>query len=157
LVSTRKESGMQETTRAGEAAVEVTGDASGFAQQIAIGSHRITADEPVAVGGTATGPTPYQLLLAALGSCTSMTVAMYARRKAWPLTSVSVTLSHEKSHAADCANCESGGAQLDLIDRRLALEGPLSDEQRERLLDIANRCPVHRTLASQMKIVTRLV
>jgi putative redox protein len=147
---------MQETTRTPETSVEVSGDARGFAQQIVIGSHRITADEPVAVGGTATGPTPYQLLLAALGSCTSMTVAMYARRKQWPLTSVSVSLSQEKSHAADCANCENAEAQLDRIDRRLTLEGTLSDEQRQRLLDIANRCPVHRTLASQMNIVTRL-
>jgi len=136
--------------------VIVHGSAAGFGQVIAVGSHRLTADEPSHVGGSDTGPTPYDLLLAALGSCTSMTVALYARRKGWPLEAVTVRLRHAKIHAADCEACETKEGQLDRIERAVELTGVLSDDQRARLLDIANRCPVHRTLMSDIHVETRL-
>jgi uncharacterized OsmC-like protein len=130
---------------------------AGFAQEIIVGSHRLTADEPVAAGGADSGPSPYDLLLAALGSCTSMTVAMYARRKAWPLESVTVRLRHSRIHAVDCAECETKEGMLDRIERDLQLAGTLTEEQRAKLLEIANKCPVHRTLVSEIDIRTRLV
>jgi putative redox protein len=136
--------------------VVVEGSARGFAQQIAVGGHRLVADEPLAVGGTDTGPGPYDLLLAALGACTSMTVALYARRKQWPLESVRVRLRHSRIHASDCAECETKVGMLDRIERDLELVGPLDPEQRVRLLEIANKCPVHRTLTSEINIQTRL-
>lgn len=136
--------------------VIVHGDAKGFAQQISVGEHRLTADEPIAEGGTDTGPNPYDLLLSALGACTSMTIALYTRRKQWPLDSVTVALSHAKIHAEDCADCETREGLLDSIDRVITLEGNLTPEQRERLLAIANKCPVHRTLTSEIKVRTRL-
>lgn len=139
-----------------EKTVVVSGSAAGFAQEVTVGRHALTADEPASAGGTDTGPDPYGLLLAALGSCTSMTVALYARRKQWPLTSVTVRLRHGRIHAADCSTCETREGQLDHIERELTLVGPLSDEQRARLLDIANKCPVHRTLTSEISIETRL-
>ena len=110
------------------------------------------SDEPLEVGGTDTGPSPYDLLLAALGSCTSMTVAMYARRKAWPLQDVEVRLKHSRIHAADCADCDTKDGMLDNIQREIILNGPLTQEQRVRLLEIANKCPVHQTLSSKIKI-----
>jgi uncharacterized OsmC-like protein len=136
--------------------VIVRGDAAGFAQDISVGAHRLLSDEPVAFGGTDTGPGPYDLLLAALGSCTSMTIAMYARRKKWPLESVRVALRHDKIHAADCADCETREGKLDRIQREIELAGALDDEQRARLLEIANKCPVHRTLRSEIFIETSL-
>ena len=136
--------------------VTVHGKAAGFAQEVSVGPHRLSADEPIAVGGTDTGPGPYDLLLAALGSCTSMTVALYARHKQWPLEAVTVRLRHSKIHAADCASCETKEGKLDHIERDLELVGALSPEQRARLLDIANKCPVHRTLTSEIDIQTRL-
>jgi len=138
-------------------AVIVTGDAAGFAQRIIVGRHQLQADEPLSASGTDTGPNPYDLLLAALGSCTSMTVALYARRKRWPLTSVTVTLRHAKIHAADCESCETKEGRLDHIDCDIALDGSLEQEQRARLLEIANKCPVHRTLTSEIDIQSRLV
>jgi uncharacterized OsmC-like protein len=137
--------------------VTVRGDAAGFAQDITVGRHRLIADEPTSAGGTDTGPDPYGLLLSALGSCTSMTVALYARRKQWPLQAVTVRLRHSKVHAADCAACETKEGMLDHIARDIELAGPLDQEQRARLLAIADRCPVHRTLASEIHIQTRLV
>ncbi len=137
--------------------VVVRGSTAGFAQEITAGRHRLSSDEPVAVGGTDTGPNPYDLLLSALGSCTSMTIALYARRKQWPLEAVSVRLRHSKIHAADCESCETKEGMLDRIERDVELHGALSDEQRARLLDIANKCPVHRTLTSEIDIRTRLV
>lgn len=136
--------------------VTVHGGPVGFAQEIAVGRHRLSGDEPISDGGTDTGPNPYDLLLAALGSCTSMTVTMYARRKQWPLEAVTVRLRHSKIHAADCESCETREGPLDHIDRDLELVGPLSEEQRARLLEIANKCPVHRTLTSEIDIQTRL-
>ena len=140
----------------GEGEVIVRGDATGFVQEIASGRHRLTADEPVAVGGTNAGPTPYDLLLAALGSCTSMTVAMYARRKKWPLESVTVRLRHSRVHATDCAECETKDGHIDRIDREIEVTGDLSEEQRRRLVEIAEKCPVHRTLKSEIMIRTRI-
>jgi uncharacterized OsmC-like protein len=136
--------------------VVVSGATAGFAQEIEAGRHRIASDEPATAGGTDSGPSPYELLLAALGSCTSMTVAMYARRKGWPLERVVVRLQHARIHAEDCAECETKEGMLDRIEREVSLTGPLSAEQRERLLEIANRCPVHRTLTSEIDIRTRL-
>ena len=138
--------------------VIVSGSADGLAQQISAGRHRLLADEPTSAGGTDTGPNPYDLLLAALGSCTSMTLALYARRKQWPLTAVTVKLWHSKIHADDCVSCETkDDVRLDRIDREVELMGPLSDDQRARLLQMANKCPVHRTLTSKIDIQTRLV
>jgi uncharacterized OsmC-like protein len=140
-----------------EGVVIIRGDATGFAQEIIAGAHQFVCDEPTSVGGTDRGPTPYDLLLAGLGSCTSMTIAMYARRKQWALERVTVRLRHSRIHAEDCADCETRPAKLTLIERDIELDGVLDDEQRARLLAIANRCPVHLTLASEMEIRTRLV
>jgi putative redox protein len=136
--------------------VTVRGAASGFAQEITAGAHHLRSDEPAVAGGTDSGPTPYDLLLAALGSCTSMTVAMYARRKDWPLERVTIHLRHSRVHATDCATCGTEQAKITLIEREIELEGPLGEEQRERLLAIADRCPVHQTLTSTIEIRTRL-
>jgi putative redox protein len=137
--------------------VTVRGQADALAQEIVVGRHRLSADEPTSLGGTDTGPNPYDLLLAALGSCKSITVTMYARRKKWPLESVTVRLRHEKVHANDCESCESKDVLLDRIECDLEFSGSLTTEQRTRLLEIANRCPVHRTLTSEIDIRTRLV
>jgi putative redox protein len=128
---------------------------SKFQQTISIGPHRLTADEPVAAGGEDSGPGPYDFLLAGLGACTSMTMRLYADRKALPLERVTVTLRHSKIHAEDCAECETKAGMLDQIDRVIAIEGDLNDDQRKRLMEIADKCPVHRTLTSEIRIVTR--
>lgn len=125
-----------------------------LAHRIRAGHHHLRADEPRNVGGTDTGPTPYDLLLAALGACTSMTLRLYADRKGWPLHDVRVELRHDKIHAEDCANCETQVGRVDRIQRIVHLEGPLDDEQRKRLLEIADRCPVHRTLESEVVVET---
>ncbi|MBG6214820.1 MAG: bifunctional alpha/beta hydrolase/OsmC family protein [Cryobacterium sp.] len=124
-----------------------------FAQNITIGQHRLTADEPEPIG-TNTGPSPYDLLLAGLGACTSMTVRMYAERKKWPLEKVTVMLRHSRIHAQDCADCESETGQVDRIERVIRLDGDLDDSQRQRLREIAEKCPVHRTLHSEVIIDT---
>jgi putative redox protein len=126
-----------------------------YTQQITARRHRLVADEPQPIGADA-GPTPYDLLLAALGACTSMTVRMYANRKGWPLERVRVTLRHSRIHAEDCAECETTIGWIDHIDRDIELTGNLDDTQRERLLHIANRCPVHQTLTSEVHIATSL-
>jgi len=126
-----------------------------FSQLIIAGRHRFRADEPVAAGGDDSGPSPYELLLAGLGACTSMTLRMYAAQKQWPLERVTVDLRHEKIHAADCAECETREGRIDRIERTISIEGPLEPAQRARLLEIADRCPVHRTLHSQVRIVTK--
>jgi uncharacterized OsmC-like protein len=135
--------------------VIVHGSATGFAQEIVVRSHHLKSDEPLSAGGTDTGPGPYELLLAALGSCTSMTVAMYARRKGWALESVTVRLRHNKIYAEDCADCETRAGMLDHVERDIRLSGSLSGEQRAKLLEIADKCPVHRTLTSEIVIKTR--
>lgn len=128
-----------------------------FAQVIRVADrHALLADEPIGIGDD-TGPAPYDLLLAALGACTSMTIRMYADRKKWPLEDVAVRLSHAKVHADDCAACESDSGKVDVIERELVIEGPLDDEQRARLLEIADRCPVHRSLHDETHISTVLV
>jgi putative redox protein len=137
------------------ATVVVRGGALGFAQEIEAGPHHLRADEPMSAGGADGGPSPYDLLLAALGACTSMTIAMYARRQHWPLETVEVRLQHSKIHAADCETCDTREGKLDQIDREIVLTGPLTDEQRRRLVAIAERCPVHRTLTSEISIRTR--
>ncbi len=127
-----------------------------FQQDVLNGPHRMLADEPPSVGGTNTGPTPYGYLLAGLGACSSMTVRMYADRKKWPLERVSVSLHHDKIHATDCEECETREGKIDTIEREIELTGPLDAEQRARLLEIADKCPVHRTLHSEVQIVSRL-
>jgi uncharacterized OsmC-like protein len=137
--------------------VIVRGNAAGFAQEIEIGPHRLKGDEPVASGGTDTGPTPYDFLLAALGTCTSMTISFYARRKSWPLEKVTVSLHHSKIHATDCAECETKVGKIDRIEREVELTGTLTPEQRTKLMEMADRCPVHQTLTSEINIRTRAV
>jgi putative redox protein len=140
-----------------EPSVVVRGDGVSYAQNIVAGSHRLIADEPIAAGGTNSGPTPYDLLLAALGACTSMTVGMYARRKNWPLQGVVVRLRHARIHAEDCATCETKDGFLDRIECELELAGELSTEQRSKLLEISEKCPVHRTLQSRIEIRSSLL
>jgi len=137
--------------------VIVHGKSRGFAQEITLGPHRLSADEPTELGGTDTGPNPYDLLLSALGACTSMTISMYARRKRWPLEDVTVTLRHEKIYPVDCEHCETREGRIDRVERDVKLHGNLDDEQRARLLDIANKCPVHRSLKAEIDVLTRLV
>ena len=127
-----------------------------FAQSIQAGRHRLQADEPASVGGSDSGPNPYDFLLAALGACTSMTLRMYAAQKQWPLERVTVDLRHDKLHAADCADCETREGKVDAIGRTITLQGKLDDAQRQRLLEIADRCPVHRTLEGEIRISTAL-
>jgi uncharacterized OsmC-like protein len=125
-----------------------------FQQEITAGAHRFLADEPVDAGGADSGPNPYDLLLAALGACTAMTLRLYAERKALPLERVTVRLRHSKVHAADCATCESREGKIDRIEREIAIEGALDAEARARLIEIADKCPIHRTLTSEIDIVT---
>lgn len=127
-----------------------------FTQTISAGKHRLRADEPAAAGGNDSGPSPYDLLLAALGACTSMTIRMYADLKQLPLEHVTVRLGHDKIHAQDCAECETREGKIDRIEREIELAGALDDAQRAKLLEIANKCPVHRTLHSEVWIPTRL-
>jgi uncharacterized OsmC-like protein len=127
-----------------------------FTEHLLDGRHRLLADEPVAAGGNDRGPGPYELLLMSLGACTTMTLRLYAERKRWPLQRVSVELRHDKIHAEDCADCETKQGMLDRIERVIALEGALDAAQRQRLMEIADMCPVHRTLTSEIKIETRM-
>jgi len=137
--------------------VIVHGTAAGFAQEIEIGSHELYADEPVSFGGTESGPSPYDLLLAALGSCTSMTIGFYARKRSWPLEKIIVSLRHSRIHAADCEDCETKEGKIDRIDLDIQLTGSLTDEQRAKLIEVAGKCPVHQTLTSEINIKTRVV
>ena len=151
------EGGAEEVSPEGE--VIVAGGAERLAQTIVAGRHRLLVDEPESVpGGGGSGPTPYDLLLAALGACTSMTLALYARQKGLPFAGARVRLRHSRIHAADCLECQIKEGKLSRIEREIEiLGGPFTDEQRARLLEIANRCPVHRTLTSEIDIPTRLV
>ena len=125
-------------------------------QRIESGRHVLVSDEPREAGGSDAGPDPYAPLLAALGSCTSMPLRLYADRKKGPLEGIVVRLSHERSYARDCEDCETGDVRIDRIVRSISLSGPLSEEQRRRLIEIAERCPVHRSMLGPKEIVTRL-
>ena len=139
----------------GEVVVAEAGEGR-FTQIVKSGQHRLIADEPTSVGGDDKGPGPYDYVLAGLGACTSMTVRMYAERKGWPLERVIVGLDHRKIHAEDCADCETKAGKLDEIERTLVFEGDLDPDQRARLLEIADKCPVHRTLTHEIKIRSTL-
>lgn len=136
--------------------VTVRTPAGGFRSDMFANGHALVADEPEAFGGTNQGPSPYDYLQAALGACTGMTVQMYAGRKKWPLDEVVVRLRHAKNHAQDCENCEEPGQKIDHFERELELVGELSPEQRQRLLEIAEKCPVHKTLLGEVRINTSL-
>ena len=153
--SRRDASALQASVTAGTVVVASTG-AGPFQQALLDGRHSLLADEPMAAGGGDSGPGPYELLLMALGSCTSMTVHLYAARKKWPLEQVVVRLKHAKVHADDCADCEDPKSRIDRIDKSLAFIGPLDEAQRSRLVEIAGQCPVHRTLTSRIDIRTVL-
>lgn len=127
-----------------------------YMQTARTGRHALTADEPKSAGGNDAGPSPYEYLLIGLGACTAMTLRMYAEMKGLPLARVGVRLSHRKIHARDCADCETQEGKVDEITREITLYGDLTDAQRERLLEIANRCPVHRTLTSEIKVESYL-
>lgn len=144
-----------ETVAPGDVLVEETGEGK-FAQRMMAGRHLLRADEPERYGGLDSGPSPYDYLLAGLGACTSMTLRMYADRKGLSLDQVSVRLSHQKIHAEDCAECETAGGKIDRIDRDITLKGDLSAKERGRLLEIADKCPVHRTLHSEVLIKSTL-
>lgn len=137
--------------------VQVTIGSSGYASEVVAGRHTIVSDEPISVGGTDVGPTPFELLLASLGTCVVMTLRMYADRKGWPLTGVTVGLDQSRIHARDCDDCESESGMVLRITKRLELHGDLEEDQRARLLEIAEKCSVHRSLVSEIQIESELV
>jgi uncharacterized OsmC-like protein/alpha/beta superfamily hydrolase len=143
-------------TGSGDVVVAEAGDGK-YAQTVNVGRHWLRADEPPSIGGDDSGPSPYQLLSAALGACTTMTMRMYANKKELPLDKVTVTVKHNKIHAEDCVECETRVGKIDKIEREIHIEGDLTDEQRNNLMRIADRCPVHRTLHSEVVITSRLV
>ncbi|MBU3027212.1 bifunctional alpha/beta hydrolase/OsmC family protein [Zobellia galactanivorans] len=129
----------------------------GFSTQMKVGNHFLTADEPVDVGGNDFGPSPYELVSAGLSACTAMTIQMYAKRKAWIIDNIEVHTSHNRSHVADCKDCESDGSKIDTFEREIKLTGPLDEKQKKRILQIADKCPVHKTLHSQIQVITKLI
>ena len=152
--TTRRDPGeLQASLPAGTVIVASTG-AGPFEQIMLDGRHTLQADEPVSAGGGDGGPGPYELLLMALGSCTSMTINLYAARKKWPVEQVVVRLQHSRVHTEDCVDCESPKSMIDRIDKSVELIGSLDEAQRARLLQIADQCPVHRTLTSKIDIRT---
>jgi putative redox protein len=135
--------------------VVVRGGAQDFRQEIAAGKQNFVADEPASLGGGDAGPDPYDYLLTALGTCTSMTIGFYARRNRLPLENITVSLSHSRIYAADCEECETREGMLDRIDVEVEMTGPLTREQHAKLMEVAARCPVHRTLTSEINIRLR--
>jgi uncharacterized OsmC-like protein len=135
--------------------IVVRGGADSFKQEIIAGKHRLVADEPVSAGGGDAGPDPYDYLLTSLGICTSMTVGFYARRNKWPLEKITVSLWHSRIHAKDCEECETKEGMVDRMDVEVGLTGPLTAEQHAKLMEIAAKCPVHRTLTSEINIRLR--
>lgn len=132
-------------------------DGSGYTTEIQAGNHTLVSDEPIDVGGNDFGPTPYELLSSGLGACTAITLQMYAKRKKWNLTAVKVHLKHDKKHAEDCDDCKKSSSKVDVFERAIALEGDLDEKQKKRLIEIANKCPVHRTLhENEVKVETSL-
>jgi len=132
--------------------VVVRGNADGFLQDVVSGKHHLRADEPASAGGSDSAPGPYDYLLIALGVCTSMTVGLYARRKQWPLENITVSLWHSRIHAKDCEECDTKEGMLDRIEVEVDLTGSLTPEQHAKLMEIAAKCPVHRTLKSEINI-----
>lgn len=125
-----------------------------FQQKITVGNHSFHADEPIDFGGSDTGPSPYDLLLASLGSCTSMTIKLYADYKGIPLERVEIEVQHSRDHVSDCTNCSNDENRIDVIDRAISLYGDLTPEQRKKLLEVADKCPVHKTLENRIDIHT---
>jgi len=148
---------MAAQTDKNEVHVVVHGNADNFQQEIVAGKHHLVADEPVSAGGSDAGPDPYDYLLTSLGACTSMTIGFYARRNHLPLESITVSLSHSRIYAADCEECETQEGMLDRIDVDVELTGQLTPEQRAKLMQVAAKCPVHRTLTSEINIRLRAV
>jgi putative redox protein len=142
-------------TNSAEARV-VARTGEGLRTEVEAGRHTLVADEPESFGGTDEGPTPYDYFLAALGGCTAMTLRMYADRKGWPLESVTVRLSQDRIHATDCEECETEKGRIDRIGREIELVGPLDEKQRRRLLEVADMCPVHRTLEREVLVQNSL-
>lgn len=140
----------------GEKAITVRLGEEGFTTEIMVRHHSLKADEPASVGGNDFGPSPYELVAAGLGACTAMTLQMYARRKKWDLKEVKVHLEHFKDYTTDREDVETGKSKIDHFDRLLELEGDLNEEQKQRLLEIANKCPVHRTLHQEVEVQTSL-
>lgn len=136
--------------------VTVTTNAGQFRTEIAARGHRLVADEPTEVGGTESGPTPYDLLAAALGACTTMTIQMYVARKKWPMRSVTARVAHDRIHAKDCEDCETKAGHIDRLTREIEVDGDLTDEQLQKVLEIADKCPVHRTLHNEIRVKTTL-
>ena len=143
------------STNTPAANVVVRGSASGFQQEVTVGKHTLRADEPVSAGGTQSAPDPYDYLLTALGSCTSMTIGWYARHHKIPLENITVALRHSRIHAQDCAECATKNGLLDRIDLDVQLTGPITPEQHAKLMEVAGKCPVHRTLKSEIDIRLR--
>jgi putative redox protein len=152
VASPRNEQPAGSDADAGGAWVTTHVGPNGFRADVSAGSHTLVADEPIAVGGTDQGPTPYELLLSALGACTAMTLRMYADRKKWPLEDVRVRLRSSRSHERDCENCERQEVGIHRIERKLELSGALTDEQRKRLEEIADRCPVKQTIQREIRV-----
>ncbi len=136
--------------------ITATIGAARYPTTIAAAGHALTADEPASAGGTDAGPDPYALLLASLGACTAITLRMYADRKKWPMDSADIELSHDRIHAKDCEDCESTEGMITIITRRITLRGNLDDQQRQRLLEIAGKCPVHKTLEAEIRVRSEL-
>jgi putative redox protein len=147
---------MSDTANQEPRSVVVSGPTTGFRTDVEVGGHHIVVDEPIAVGGADHGATPYEMLLAGLGACKAMTVRLYADRRKWPLERARISLQHRKVHAKDCVDCVDKPAKMDVVDVVISFDGALTDEQRAKLLEIAERCPVQQTLQTSIQINTRM-